>query len=598
MMFKFNLTYVALAAALSSSFVYADPNTWTHSSGTTVVDIEKPNAAGVSHNMYRDFNVGSNGMILNNSGDDLTHDKFGNIARNNNLTNGSASVILNEVTSNKSSSLNGFIEVAGQKADVIIANPNGISCSGCSFINTNSAVLTTGQVKLNDNGGIGSYTVSKGKITIGKNGMDATNNYALLLAETIAINGTLSAANATLGAGSFTFDNTTQKMTSAGKTPSVMQMLFPEYSIDISNLGGIKANSISMMGNDYGLGVRNKGSIVSNSMLSMVSSGELVNEGSITGNGMLTQIVSAGNFNNSGSISTTSATAINSLQALTNNGTITGTRQLVVNASGNLENNGTISNKTALSVTTNGNLKTSYGSNLLSDNQLVVGALGNIDNGGSTRAKNTTVSFSGSSLNVTGNIHGTETLTIQSIKDKEISSGAIGSSGTIKGGNIAIKTKGNVILNKGSQLLVTDNLTAESKSFNNKGGTIRGDNAVMNFTHSGIQNSGEIIGGTINISTKSDFLNEWLIQSFGDMTIDTNNNGNIINRGLIHADGTMTLNAKKIVNGGYKCGFLGLMTCEKGTLSGNKLVVNAYHNYASEIGGSQYFKSTEINTLK
>jgi hypothetical protein len=50
-------------------------------------------------------------------------------------------------------------------------------------------------------------------------------------------------------------------MTSAGKTPSVMQMLFPEYSIDISNLGGIKANSISMMGNDYGLGVRNKGAL-------------------------------------------------------------------------------------------------------------------------------------------------------------------------------------------------------------------------------------------------------------------------------------------------------------------------------------------------
>lgn len=65
--------------------------------------------------MYRDFNVGSNGVILNNSGDDLTHDKFGNIAVNNNLTNGSASVILNEVTSNKSSSLNGFIEVTGQK---------------------------------------------------------------------------------------------------------------------------------------------------------------------------------------------------------------------------------------------------------------------------------------------------------------------------------------------------------------------------------------------------------------------------------------------------------------------------------------------------
>lgn len=41
-MFKFNLTYVALAAALSSSFVYADPTTYTHLSGAKVIDIENP----------------------------------------------------------------------------------------------------------------------------------------------------------------------------------------------------------------------------------------------------------------------------------------------------------------------------------------------------------------------------------------------------------------------------------------------------------------------------------------------------------------------------------------------------------------------------
>ncbi len=79
-MFKFKFTYVALAAALSSSYVYADPTVWTHSSGATVVDIETPNAAGVSHNMYRDFNVSNKGMILNNSSSDLTHDTLGNIA--------------------------------------------------------------------------------------------------------------------------------------------------------------------------------------------------------------------------------------------------------------------------------------------------------------------------------------------------------------------------------------------------------------------------------------------------------------------------------------------------------------------------------------
>ncbi len=109
------------------------------------------------HNLYRDFNVGANGTILNNSGDDVSHSTFGNIARNNNLTAGSASVILNEVTSKNASSLKGFIEVNGQKADVVIANPNGITCSGCSFVNTNKAILTTGKVNMTDDGAIGSY---------------------------------------------------------------------------------------------------------------------------------------------------------------------------------------------------------------------------------------------------------------------------------------------------------------------------------------------------------------------------------------------------------------------------------------------------------
>ncbi|PLN42324.1 filamentous hemagglutinin, partial [Klebsiella pneumoniae] len=53
-MFKFKASYVALAAVLTSSVVYADPTSYTHSSGATVIDIEKPNAAGVSHNLYRD----------------------------------------------------------------------------------------------------------------------------------------------------------------------------------------------------------------------------------------------------------------------------------------------------------------------------------------------------------------------------------------------------------------------------------------------------------------------------------------------------------------------------------------------------------------
>lgn len=316
-MFKFKVSYVALAAALSSSVVYADPSSYTHKSGANVIDIEAPNAAGVSHNLYREFNVGPNGTILNNSASDVNHDTHGNIAKNNNLTNGSASVILNEVTSNKMSNLQGFIEVNGQKADVVIANPNGISCSGCSFINTNKAVLTTGQVNLSDTGAIDSYTVTQGKITIGDKGMNASSNYAILLADAIAINGTLNAASTALSAGNFTYNNATGEIANHGKTATVMQMLIPEYSIDISNLGGIKANSISMVGNTLGLGVRNKGVISANSMLMMTSYGSLINEGAINADGLVANMVSAGDMKNKGTINSTAyATALSSLGRL------------------------------------------------------------------------------------------------------------------------------------------------------------------------------------------------------------------------------------------------------------------------------------------
>ncbi len=282
-MFKFKASYVALAAVLTSSVVYADPTSYTHSSGATVIDIEKPNAAGVSHNLYRDFNVGTNGTILNNSGDDVSHSTFGNIARNNNLTAGSASVILNEVTSKNASSLKGFIEVNGQKADVVIANPNGITCSGCSFVNTNKAILTTGKVNMTDDGAIGSYTVTGGTLTIGENGMNAANGYAVLLADAIKINGKVQANNALVSAGNFTMDNSSGSVTSAGKKATLIQMTVnPQYSIDVSSLGGIEANSISMVGNNIGFGVRNKGSIISNGTLMLTSNGNLLNKGSIT----------------------------------------------------------------------------------------------------------------------------------------------------------------------------------------------------------------------------------------------------------------------------------------------------------------------------
>ncbi|HET8763824.1 MAG TPA: filamentous hemagglutinin N-terminal domain-containing protein, partial [Rhodanobacter sp.] len=120
--------------------VVAAPN------GVPVVDIAAPNGKGLSHNTYQQFNVGSNGLILNNSGAVSNTQLAGYIGGNPNLGAGqAASLILNEVTSTAPSQLNGAMEVAGHAAQVVVANPNGITCSGCGFINAPRGTLTTGR---------------------------------------------------------------------------------------------------------------------------------------------------------------------------------------------------------------------------------------------------------------------------------------------------------------------------------------------------------------------------------------------------------------------------------------------------------------------
>jgi filamentous hemagglutinin len=142
--------------------------------GKPVVQIVTPNAAGVSHNRYDQFNVGQGGAILNNASALTQTQQAGYISGNAALANGSARMILNEVTGASRSQLNGYIEVAGQRADVIVANPNGISCSGCGFINTSRGVLTTGTPEFTADGSLSNLRVTRGDISIDGNGMNAS----------------------------------------------------------------------------------------------------------------------------------------------------------------------------------------------------------------------------------------------------------------------------------------------------------------------------------------------------------------------------------------------------------------------------------------
>ncbi|HIF6299393.1 TPA: hypothetical protein ACX3LH_001675 [Klebsiella michiganensis] len=160
---------------------------------------------------------------------------------------------------------------------------------------------------------------------------------------------------------------------------------------------------------------------------------------------------------------------------------------------------------------------------------------------------------------------------------------------------MTVKTDGTLALTKGSFMEATDTLTTKSYWLKNEGymgaDTIAIDNYV---TH----NYGAIVGqDNVGVKTYHELYNEGEILSSSNMTLDTRNHGNITNRSHIRAGGTLTMSVNKVVNGGYRCGFLGWATCGKGTISTNNLVLNSSHKYASEMGGTQQFKSATINTI-
>ncbi|NLU18549.1 MAG: filamentous hemagglutinin N-terminal domain-containing protein [Serratia liquefaciens] len=222
-----------------------------------VVNIATPNGAGISHNVYKDFNVGTPGAVLNNAtqgGKTQLGVIIENAKGNPNLKGKAAELIINEVTGGSRSELQGKLEVFGNKANVMIANPNGITCDGCGFINAPGVTLTTGKPQFDKQGALEALEVKKGGVTIGGKGLDGSGaDYVDILSRATELNGKINAKNLSLtqGTNRISFKDGTVK-------PIAGDGAKPQLAVDTKALGGMYANKIRLVATEDGVGVNLK----------------------------------------------------------------------------------------------------------------------------------------------------------------------------------------------------------------------------------------------------------------------------------------------------------------------------------------------------
>ncbi|WP_191488226.1 hemagglutinin repeat-containing protein [Pseudomonas sp. FEN] len=305
--------------------------------GVPIVNIAAPNTQGLSHNQFSDYNVGANGVILNNATARTQSTQLGGIILGNpNFNGAAANVILNEVNGGSPSQLRGYTEVAGQSAHVIVANPYGISCNGCGFINTPQATLTTGKAVIT-NGQVSGYQVDQGSVSIDGAGLNASNvDQFEIITRAATINAQINAKQLTVIAGRNDVDARTLSATARADDGSAK----PQVAIDSTALGGMYAGTIKLVGTEAGVGVRLAGNLAA-------SGGDI----QLDANGQLSMVqaaasgavnVKAASLDAQGPVYAGSSLNVQTTGDLTSRNNLAARDSITLNSGGQLTNSGII----------------------------------------------------------------------------------------------------------------------------------------------------------------------------------------------------------------------------------------------------------------
>ena len=467
------------------------------SNGVPLVNIEAPDKNGTSHNVYKDYNVDGKGVILNNS-KDLTQSQLGGLIYGNpNLQNGKeASTIINEVSGVNRSRIEGYQEIAGKKADYILANPNGIYVNGAGFINTGNVTLTTGS-------GDNILNPEKGKIEIDGKGIDLRNiNKAELVARVAEISGPV-----------YGGEEVNLKLGSKGQSNK------PEYALDARALGSIYAGRINVIVNEEGVGVKTeaptyatKGDVVISSK-GKVYLKDTQAKGDIKISSTETEIGDK----------LVAENAINIESKKTkNSGQIQANKDITIN--GNVDSSNLISTNKDISIS--GDLKNSGKIEANKD----INVKGNVEN--------TKIILTNKDLNIKGDL--TNTANIQAKNNIDINSKSIDNKGMIVAEKeISIKSNN---INNSNKLVAKESLNINNKILTNSGKIYSGKETKI--VNQKIDNTGDIASsGKINIDSIDIESNNILAN--GDISINTKE---LKSKGKIYSDKDIKLIAKNIEN--------------------------------------------------
>ncbi|MGB9098280.1 filamentous hemagglutinin N-terminal domain-containing protein, partial [Erwinia sp.] len=518
--------------------------------GVPVVNITTPNQAGISHNQYQQYNVGKEGLILNNGTNRLTQTQLGGLIQNNpNLKAGQeAKAIINEVVGANRSQLQGYTEVAGKAANVMVANPYGITCNGCGFINTPNVTLTTGKPQFDAQGNLKSLDVTKGAITIEGKGLDGSQSDAVsIISRATEINAGIYAKDlsVTLGANRVGQDGSVTPIAGEGAAPSI--------AVDTGALGGMYANRIHLVSSEKGVGVNLGNLNARQGDMVLDASGRLVVNDSLTSGTVTIKgdgVALNGDHKAGGSLTVQSQQDI-SLQngALVTDGTlaITGKRNLTSTSTTMTAGRDIQLNGAALSIDKESSVNAGTDIHLGAQKQLVnagqvIAARNLAIKAGETKNSGLLSAKAAQTLNsesVTNNgklVGNTLNLNTQSLIN----------SGEVLGGEFAeIRAER---LENSSKATITGagNLQITSTDLINQGSILAPE---LTLNGSQIDNAG-LLQGNKNLNLSGNLLNNRASGTISSDESFTLNLPELNNSGLIHSGADLSLKGETLVNAG------------------------------------------------